>query len=63
MPSRVSVGMSLSIYYASELQTTIELDKLHHLRPVGEYKFKVPSSIPTAQKVPEAAKMTPGEGR
>jgi hypothetical protein len=55
--------MSLPIRYASELQTSIELDKLHHLRPVGEYKFKVPSCIPTAQKVPVAAKMTPGEGR
>lgn len=63
VPSRVSVGRSLPIRYASELQMSIELDKLHHLRPVGEYKFKVPSSIPTAQKVPVAAKMIPGEGR
>lgn len=55
--------MSLTKRYANELQISIELDTLHHLRPVGEYKFKVPSSIPTAQKVPVAAKMTPGEGR
>ena len=63
VPSRVRVSMSLPIRFASELQTSIEQDKPHHLRPVGEYKFKVPSSIPTAQKVPVAAKMTPGEGR
>ena len=63
VPSRVSVGMSLPIRCVSKLQTSTELDKLHHLRPVEEYKFKVPSSIPTAQKVPVAAKMTPGEGR
>jgi len=55
--------MSLPKRYASELQTSIELDKLHHLRPVGEYKFKVPSSVPTAQKVQVAAKIIPGEGR
>lgn len=55
--------MSLPKRYASELQTRIELDKLRHLRPVGEYKFKVPSSVPTAQKVQVAAKMIPGEGR
>jgi hypothetical protein len=59
----VSVGTSLTLRYVSKLQTSIELDRLHHLRPVGEYKLKVPSSIPTAQKVPVAAKMTPGEGR
>lgn len=34
VPSRVRDGMSLSIRY--ELQTSIELDKFHHLRPVGE---------------------------
>lgn len=63
VPSRVSIGMSLPMRYAGESQTSIRLDKPHHLRPVGEYKFKVPSNIPTAQKVLVAAKMTPGEGR
>ena len=55
--------MSLPIHYASELQVSIELDTFHHLRPVEEYRFKVPFSIPTAQTVLVAAKMTPGEGR